>query len=429
MTEVPGEEAGRISFRARFSSPFLALRHRDFRLVWIGAFISTTGTWMQTIAQAWVVLSMTGSAFYLGLDAFLATLPMILFSLAGGVVADRIDRKRLLMISQVLQMSFAFILTALLVTDQVQVWHILVLSFCTGTVQAFGGPAYQALLPVLVEKREVPNAVALNSMQFNLARMLGPSLAGIALATLGAEWCFGLNGLSFVAVIITLFFVEKSFARAGGRKESVLFDLREGLSFVWNEGRLFLLTVLAAATTLFGIPIVTMMPVVAENIFGVGASGYSWLMTASGAGSVTGAVLVASILTIRRRGSLAIGFQLSFALLLLAFAFSRMFWLSAVLAFLTGLALLGVITVTSSMVQLVTTEQMRGRVMSIFMLAFRGGMPLGNLFSGWATERWNVTFTLAFNAIALLGVGLIFLAFRARLDSKAEAEAVVAEVA
>lgn len=427
MTEIPGE--GTVSFRDRFSSPFLALRHRDFRLVWIGAFISTTGTWMQVIAQAWVVLSMTGSAFYLGLDAFLATLPMILFSLAGGVVADRVDRKRLLMISQVLQMIFAFILTALLVTDHVQVWHILVLSFCTGTVQAFGGPAYQALLPVLVERREVPNAVALNSMQFNLARMLGPSLAGIALATLGAEWCFGLNGLSFVAVIITLFFVEKSFARAGGRKESALFDLREGLSFVWNEGRLFLLTVLAAATTLFGIPIVTMMPVVAEDIFGVGASGYSWLMTASGAGSVTGAVLVASLLTIRRRGTLAIGFQISFAILLLAFAFSRLFWLTALLAFLAGLALLGVITVTSSMVQLVTTEQMRGRVMSIFMLAFRGGMPLGNLFSGWATERWGVTFTLAFNAIALLGVGLIFLAFRARLDAKGKVETVGAGVA
>lgn len=414
MTEIPGE--GTVSFRDRFSSPFLALRHRDFRLVWIGAFISTTGTWMQTIAQAWVVLSMTGSAFYLGLDAFLASLPMILFSLAGGVVADRVDRKRLLMISQVLQMTFAFILTALLVTDHVQVWHILVLSFCTGTVQAFGGPAYQALLPVLVEKREVPNAVALNSMQFNLARMLGPSLAGIALATLGAEWCFGLNGLSFVAVIITLFFVEKSFARAGGRKESVLFDLREGLSFVWNEGRLFLLTVLAAATTLFGIPIVTMMPVVAEDIFGVGASGYSWLMTASGAGSVVGAVLVASLLTIRRRGTLAIGFQISFAILLLAFAFSRMFWLSAVLAFLAGLTLLGVITVTSSMVQLVTTEQMRGRVMSIFMLAFRGGMPLGNLIAGYVAQRWSISVALGVNGAILAMVALFFIARRTKLD-------------
>ena len=172
--------------------------------MWSGAFTSTTGTWMQNVAQSWLVLEMTGSAFYLGLIAFLGDLPILMFSLIGGVVADRIDRRKLLLGSQYTQMTSAFILTALVLFHRVQVWHMLLLVFVSGTGQSFGGPAYQALIPGLVKREDVPNAIALNSIQFNLARVIGPLLAGVALAAVGAAACFALNGVSFIAVIISL---------------------------------------------------------------------------------------------------------------------------------------------------------------------------------------------------------------------------------
>ena len=194
-----------------FSRTFQALRYRDFRLIWAGAFISTAGVWMQKVAESWLVLEMTGSAFYLGLIAFLADLPILLFSLVGGVVADRFDRRKLLLGSQYVQMSCAFILTALVLVGWLRVWHMLALVFVVGTGQSFGGPAYMALIPGLVKCEDVPNAIALNSIQFNLARTFGPLLAGITLAAAGAAFCFALNGLSFFAVIVSLYLIRATF--------------------------------------------------------------------------------------------------------------------------------------------------------------------------------------------------------------------------
>ncbi len=395
--------------RRQFIRTFQAFRYRDFRLVWFGAFVSTTGTWMQTVAQSWVVLDLTGSPFYLGLDAFLATFPMILFSLVGGVIADRIDRRKLLLASQVLQMTFALTLAGLIWFGVVEVWHIFVLSFLTGTVQAFGGPAYQALIPLLVEREDMPNAIALNSMQFNLARMLGPVLAGLALAAWGAAACFGLNGLSFIAVIVMLVIVSTSFVPERQKGRTILEDMREGFHFMGDNRALIHLSFLAFAGTFFGIPLVTMLPVVAKGTFGMGATVYSWMMTASGAGSVTGALIVAGAGYVEKKGRLTLIFQLAFAGFLLAFSFSHVLWLSLVLLFFTGASLLGVIAMVSSLVQLATEERMRGRVMSIFMMAFRGGMPLGNLLAGWIAERWSVSLALTINAVALGAVALAYL--------------------
>src|SRR5687768_7196063 len=179
-----------VSRTPRLSRTFSALRYRDFRLLWLGAFTSTTGTWMQTVAQSWVVFSMTGSAFLLGFDGFLATAPMLLFSLIGGVFADRFERRKIMLLSQFLQMTFAFVLALLIFTERVELWQIFVLSFLTGSAQAFSGPAYISLLPMLVKREDMPNAIAMNSLQFNLARVIGPILAGLALTTLGAAVCF-----------------------------------------------------------------------------------------------------------------------------------------------------------------------------------------------------------------------------------------------
>lgn len=408
-TPLPPEEAKRLT------NAFSVFAHRDFRLMWFGAFVSTTGTWMQTVAQAWVVYSLTDSAFYLGVDAFLATVPMILFSLIGGVVADRIERRRILLASQVFQMTFAAILAVLLFTETVEIWHIFVLSFLTGSVQSFGGPAYQALLPLLVPKREMTKAIALNSLQFNLARMLGPVLAGLALKELGAAMCFVLNAASFIPVIVSLLLIRTSFRPERKEQKSMLHEMREGVSFVRRDAAISELTLIAFVSTFLGIPMLTLLPVIVKEVFQLGATGYGWMLTASGAGSVSGALLVASIGNVKHRGRAAVLCQVAFAICLLTFAFSNVVWLSAIALFFGGAALLGVVTTVSSLVQMTTTEAMRGRVMSIFMMAFRGGMPLGNLATGWLAEHLTAARALAINGVLLVVFAVTLLVTRNRI--------------
>ena len=278
-----------------------ALHHRDFRVLWFGACFSSIGTWMQSLAENWLVLSLTASAFYLGLDAFLQQLPIMLFTLIGGVVADRYDRRLTLMASQWIQLSTAAILAVLVYSGVVEVWHILLLSFITGTAQAFGGPAYQSLIPSLVGKQDLTNAIALNSIQFNVARMLGPLLAGGTLAVL-KRWgvadmtalaiCFALNALSFLAVILSLMSLHLKHLPAA-RTQNMFGELKQGIAYVREQRSIMALMVLGAATAFFGIPMLTLLPVFARDVFGSGVEGYSVLLSFSGAGAVAGAMVVA----------------------------------------------------------------------------------------------------------------------------------------
>ncbi|MBI3895086.1 MAG: MFS transporter [Acidobacteria bacterium] len=390
------------------SRTFQAFRYRDFRLLWSGAFTSTTGTWMQQVAQAWLVLDITGSAFYLGLVSFLADLPILLFSLLGGVVADRVDRRKLLLASQYTQMTSAFILTALVLLGRVHIWHILALAFMSGTGMSFGGPAYQALVPGLVKRKDVPNAIALNSIQFNLARVVGPLLAGVALAAGGAALCFGLNGLSFLAVIVSLYLIRATFVPEKTH-ESVLDGLRNGFKYMKKHGALGQLSVLGFVSTFCGIPLLTLLPVFARDIFHLGATGYANMMAASGAGAIIGALFYAAISRQKAHGWLALQVQLIFALLLAAFAFSRNLLLSYVVLFLAGICLITLFAAITSLVQLNVAENMRGRVMSIFMLAFRGGMPLGSLTLGYLAEQFSPSAALVIGSIILAATALGFL--------------------
>ena len=288
-----------------------ALHHRDFRVLWFGACFSSIGTWMQSLAENWLVLSLTASAFYLGLDAFLQQVPIMLFTLIGGVVADRHDRRLTLMASQWVQLSTAASLAALVYFGYVQVWHILVLSFITGTAQAFGGPAYQSLIPSLVGKQDLTNAIALNSIQFNVARMLGPLLAGATLAVL-KRWgvadmtalaiCFGLNALSFLAVILSLMSLHIKHTPAV-RTHNMLGELKQGIAFVQKQRSIMALMLLGAATTFFGIPMLTLLPVFARDVFGSGVEGYSALLAFSGAGAVAGSLVVAWLGRFPRHGA------------------------------------------------------------------------------------------------------------------------------
>jgi len=394
-----------------------AFTYRDFRVQWIGACTSSIGTWMQIVAQNWLVVSLTNSPFFLGLDAFLQQLPIILFSLIGGVFADRYDRRRTLMMSQVIQMSTSGALALLMYFRAVQIWQILALSFVTGCAQSFGGPAYNSLIPSLVDKKDLPNAVALNSIQFNVARVLGPLLFGLTLSAF-RHWgysepqamnaCFLLNSLSFLVVINTLMMLRVKHippAKSGRIGE----ELRSGLSYVRHHANLAAFIVLAAATTFLGFAVLTFLPIFAQNVFRGDAGTYSRLMAFSGAGSVLGALVIAWLGKFRRMGLTALLVQAIYGTLILAFAMSDVLWLSDILLFFTGAALMVVFSTVTSLIQLIAPNEMRGRVMSIYMVAFRGGMPLGSLASGYLATFLGAPNVIAINGVLLIVVAVYFL--------------------
>jgi MFS family permease len=387
-----------------------ALHYRDFRVLWFGAFTSTIGTWMQKVAQSWLVLTLAGpaSAFFLGLDSFLGELPILLFTLLGGVIADRQDRRRLLLTSQYVQMTTAFTLAVLVYLDVVRIWHILTLSVITGLAQAFGGPAHQSLLPSLVDKKDVPNAIAFNSIQFNLARVIGPLLAGAALATFGMVACFGLNGLSFLAVIVAILSLRITFTRPTTNTR-IHQEMRIGLQFVRSHPALVGLAVLGFATTFLGNPVLTFLPLFAQNVFHGGVTQYTWLMAFAGAGAVSGALVVAWLGSFRHMGRTVLTMQFVCGVLVILFAITRVLVLNAVLLFLIGVCLVMAMALLSSLVQLNAPNDMRGRVMSIYMVAFRGGMPLGSLAAGWIATRTSAPTILVVNGILLSLVAAWFL--------------------
>ena len=395
-----------------------AFTYRDFRVQWFGACTSSIGTWMQIVAQNWLVLSLTGSAFFLGLDAFLQQLPIILFTLIGGVFADRYDRRRTLLTSQYIQMATSGTLAALMYFDVVRIWQILVLSFVTGVAQSFGGPAYQSLIPSLVDKKDLPNAVALNSIQFNVARVLGPLLFAATLALFvkygysepqAMNACFLLNSLSFVVVINTLMALHVKHIPPANSNLGMRDELGIGLHYVRNHASLVALIVLAAVTTFLGFAVLTFLPIFAQRVFHEGASTYSHLMAFSGAGSIVGALIVAWLGKFPRMGLTALLVQAVYGVLIIAFAISRVLWLSDVLLFFTGVALMVVFSTVTSLVQLIAPNDMRGRVMSIYMLAFRGGMPLGSLVSGYLATFIGAPMVIGINGALLVMVAAYFL--------------------
>ena len=386
---------------------FAAFTYRDFRVLWFGAFASTVGTWTQKVAQSWLVLDLTNSSFYLGLDDFLGQLPILLFTLLGGVIADRHDRKQLLIGSQFVQMATAFTLAALVYQGRVHISHILALSFTAGLAQAFGGPAYQAMIPSLINKKDLPNAIALNSIQFNLARVFGPLFAGVTMATLGAAGCFTLNGVSFLVVIVALMSLSVIHIPPIERKP-MLDEFKGGLAYARSEPAILALTVLASMTTFLGLPLLTFLPIFAREVFHGDIGRYSWMMAFSGMGAVVGALVIAWLGRFKHMGRTLLVVQLIFGVLIAAFATSRILWLSNLLLFFSGAALLMVFSMTSSLVQLIVPDHLRGRVVSIYMVAFRGGMPLGSLASGFAATFVPAPTVLAINGVLVSLVAVYF---------------------
>ena len=393
---------------------FKAFQYRDFRLMWIGACTSSVGTWMQIAAQSWLVLKLSNSPFLLGLDAFLGGIPIFLFSLIGGVVADRIERRKVLLISQCVQMGCAFLLTLLIAFHLVRVWQILFLSFVGGFAQAFGGPAYQALIPTLVSKEDMPNAIALQSIQFNVARVIGPALGGIALTQLGEKWCFGLNGLSFFAPIISLLMLKARFYPQK-TSESILAGMKQGIGFIRRQSAMEALMILAFCMTALGVPMLTFLPVFAKDIFHQGPGMFTVFLSVSGVGSIVGALTVAALGNVSHKGRIALIMLTCLGAAISGFALSTSVWLSCLMLFLSGASLIAVFTLVNSLVQLITTNEMRGRVMSVYNFAFRGGMPMGNLLTGWLVPLFSAPLVLAVNGLVLMAVALYFLAVQRRV--------------
>jgi len=382
---------------------FRAFKYRDFRIMWLGSCVSTIGTFVQQFAQSWLVYDLTKDAFYLGLDLFLGQLPIILFSLVGGVFADRLDRKKMLLLSQYIQMTCAFVLTVLFFTHTVRVWHILSLSFIVGIGQSFGGPAYSALLPTLVGAEDLANAIAMNSIQFNVARVIGPTIGGLAYTALGATWCFTLNGISFIAVIISLIVIKVPFVKPKVHT-SVLKSMKEGIVFIRDREGLAPLVVLAFCTTLFGFSLTGFLPVVVRTIFHRGPGTYELLLIFSGAGSICGALMVAATERIKGQGRAALLTLFVLGATTAAFAFSRWLPLSCVLIFFAGMAVMASASLMLSLVQLIVADSMRGRVMSVYNLAFRAGIPLGALTLGKLIPYLGVSVALACFGLALTAV-------------------------
>ena len=404
----PGPEGSR-GWGARVAG---ALTHRDFRLVWLAALGSTIGTWMQKFAQSWLVLDLTNSNFYLGLDDFLSQLPILLFMLIGGVIADRADRRRLLTWSQYVQAFSAFSLAALVFWDAVTIWHVLTLSFISGLGQAFGGPAYQSLLPSLVPRRDLPNAIALNSSQFNLSRILGPMGGTAILVSAGMAACFFLNGLSFFLVVVALVMIKAPppLPQTGPRRD-IMTDLRQGLSYVRGQRLMLTLMALVVVSMALAMPIVTFLPTFAKNVM-VNAGGtpetrLSLLMAFQGMGAITGALLIGAVGgKFQHMGRMLLGVQVAMGLIIMAFGWSTIPMVSYALIFCGGIAFMALFSMSFSIVQLAVPEELRGRVVSIYMVAVRGGGPIGALIAGYFADIYSAPTVMIVNGALLATITL-----------------------
>jgi predicted MFS family arabinose efflux permease len=393
---------------------FKAFQYRDFRLMWFGACTSSIGTWMQIVAQGWLIYRLSHSAFLLALDQFLAGIPIFLFSLIGGVVADRAERRKILLGSQYVQMACATILTVLVTTGRIHVWHMLCLSFVSGLAQAFGGPAYSALIPSLVDREDMPNAIALNSIQFNMAITIGPALAGQALAKLGEPWCFGLNALSFLAPVISLSMITARYLPEK-TSESLFGSLKQGITFVRKQGSMEALIVLAFCMTALSMPMRTYIPVFVKDVFHRGPETYGNLLSLMGIGSIFGSLTIAGMGNIRNKGRVALTALISLGAGITGFSLSRSLPLSYAMLVLVGASMMTVFASVTSLVQLITTNEMRGRVMSVYNCAFRGGMPMGNLLSGWLVPMFTAPVVLGLNGLVLILMALYFLLVQRRV--------------
>ncbi len=385
---------------------FGALTSRDFRLFWSGAFASNIGSWIQSIALSWLVLQLTNSPFALGVVNFAGTAPVLALSLVGGDFADRADRRRLLIVTQSMLLILAVILAAITFVHLVTVTYIVAITLLTGVVTAANGPAWQAFIVDLVEPKDLPTAIALNSTQFNLSRVVGPSIAGVLLAVINAAGCFFINGLSFLAVVGALIFIRPRPATRKFETGGMWKRLRVGLGYTLGHPVLTPLIVLTSVVTICGFPYSILMPVMAQDVLGLGANGYGAMMAATGVGAILGSLAVARFGSSFPRGRLLIGAELGFSAAVIGFSLSRSFVAAVTLLVCLGFCMIAYMTNANTTIQLIVPNELRGRVMSIWTLVSFGLMPIGSLVFGAIAQFWGAPLALGLGGV-ICGIAAI----------------------
>jgi len=386
---------------------FAALRHRNYRLWFQGQLVSMVGTWMQITAQGFLVFQLTHSTAYLGYVGFAAGVPSLLFMLFGGVIADRVARRKLLVITQTTMMLLALILAALSFAQLVQPWHIILLALALGTANAFDAPAAPAFVLELVDRQDLTNAIALNATLFNLATVVGPTVAGLTYAAVGPAWCFTLNGLSFIAMIVALLRMRLPVHTVLPRTQSALAQLHEGVRYTLAQPMLRTLIAVPAVAALFGTAYATLLPAWAVEVLGGDAATNGLLQSARGAGSLLGALMIAAVGYAGWRGRwLTIG-TFVYPLVLLLFAAVRTVPLSVVVLIGVGWGGMLLFNMANTLVQSYVSDELRGRVMSIYSLTFFGGMPLGALWSGALGHVIGAPLTIVVGALIVLGFAVL----------------------
>ena len=385
-------------------SLFPALRHRNFRVFFGGQLVSLLGTWMGSTAQAWLVLLLTDSPFYVGLVGALGSLPVLLVSLYAGVVADRMSKLRLIKITQGSSMMLALALATLTFADVVTVQQIMVIATLLGVVSAFDIPARQSFFVEMVGKQDLLNAIALNSSAFNVTRVLGPAIAGILIGKIGVAMCFLLNGFSFLAVMAALFSIRQPPVHLPTHPPSALAHMREGLSYVRSDRRLFTLSLILATLSIFGFPYLVLLPVMVRDVLGRGAAEFGWMSSAVGAGAMTGALGLAAYATRLPKGKVVKWASIAFGVMVSAFALSRSLPLSLLLVALTGFTMIINTATTNTLLQSVTPDELRGRVMSVFTFSFVGMGPIGAFGAGWMAEQVGAPLALVMGGGVCLAV-------------------------
>jgi len=398
-----GERGGWIE---ALSNSFPALQNRNYKLYFFGQLISLIGTWLQIVAQGWLVLKLSNSAFLLGLVAALSTLPSLLFTLFGGVIVDWFPKKTILLFTQSSAMILAFILGILTWAHFINIWEIGVLSFLLGTVGAIDSPARQAFVPEMVNKDELTSAIALNSGVFNAARVIGPGVAGLLIALVGTGGAFIVNGLSYIAVIVALLMMRLE-PRKQAQKTNALLAIKQGFSYSLAHPIIRTLILFTAVSSVFGWSYTTIMPIIAQNEFHLGADGLGYLYAATGLGALMATFLIAGFSKRIPPIIYIAGGSMLFAVSLIMFSFTTNFYWALVFLFFAGLGLLSQFAMMNTRIQSLVKGEFRGRVMSIYVFMFLGLAPIGNFEIGWLSEKTSTSFAIRLSAIVVFIFALI----------------------
>jgi MFS family permease len=393
---------GRPTTRSSVKKTFASFGHRNYRLWFMGQSASMVGTWMQITALGFFVFELTHSSAFLGYVGFASGVPFWILTLFGGVVSDRMQRRHLLLITQTAMMILAFILAALTFLDRIEPWHIVVLAFGVGVANAFDTPARHAFAVELVERENLSNAIALNSIMMNLATAVGPSIAGVIYAILGPGWCFMINGVSFVAVISALLMIRITPQSLRALKGTALDDLKEGLSYIVSHPIIRLLVVVVMVTTLFGMSFVTLMPAWAVNVLRGDSKTNGFLHSARGAGSLIGGLMNASFSHTKVKGKLLMVGSLLLPVLILVLSVMRWLSLSLIVLVGIGMALMLVVNIANMLIQSHVSDSLRGRVMGIYTVSIFGMLPLGSLLYGTTAQKIGEPATVVLGSIVLL---------------------------